>query len=96
MRYLAELALVGAPFTDGRRVGVWDLVWRGTCPDGPDLGLPLTLLVTALFAHYVAGLPWHRPDGARRQGVAVRRGTGTGRDAEGSSILVSEHGLRKV
>ena len=96
MRYLAELALFGALFADGMRVGIWNLVWCGTCPDGPDLGLPLTLLVTALFAYYVAGLPWHRPDATRRQGVAVGRGTGTGRDAEGSTIPVSEHGLRKV
>lgn len=67
MRHLAELALFGALFADGMRVGICNLVWRGTCPDGSELGLPLTLLVTALFAHYVAGLPWHRPDGAGRQ-----------------------------
>nr|WTA65576.1 cation:proton antiporter [Micromonospora sp. NBC_00855] len=56
---LAELALFAVLFTDGMRVGWADLrsAWR---LPGRALGwgLPLTLLVTALLAHYVAGLGW--------------------------------------
>lgn len=56
---LAELALFAVLFTDGMRVGWSDLrsAWR---LPGRALGwgLPLTLLVTALFARYVAGLGW--------------------------------------
>jgi NhaP-type Na+/H+ or K+/H+ antiporter len=56
---LSELALFTVLFTDGMRVGWADLrsAWR---LPGRALGwgLPLTLLVTALGAHYVAGLPW--------------------------------------
>ncbi|GAA4607564.1 NhaP-type Na+/H+ or K+/H+ antiporter [Actinoplanes octamycinicus] len=56
---LAELALFAVLFTDGMRVGWADLrsAWR---LPGRALGwgLPLTLLVTALGAHYVAGLDW--------------------------------------
>ncbi|PWU52599.1 peptidase [Micromonospora sp. S4605] len=56
---LAELALVTVLFTDGMRVGWADLrsAWR---LPGRALGwgLPLTLLITALLAHYVAGLDW--------------------------------------
>ena len=56
---LAELALFAVLFTDGMRVGWADLrsAWR---LPGRALGwgLPLTLVVTALAAHYVAGLPW--------------------------------------
>jgi NhaP-type Na+/H+ or K+/H+ antiporter len=56
---LAELALFAVLFTDGMRVGWADLraAWR---LPGRALGwgLPLTLLVTALLAHYVAGLDW--------------------------------------
>ena len=56
---LAELALFAVLFTDGMRVGWADLrsAWR---LPGRALGwgLPLTLLVTALLAHYVAGLAW--------------------------------------
>jgi sodium/hydrogen antiporter len=56
---LAELALFAVLFTDGMRVGWADLrsAWR---LPGRALGwgLPLTLLVTALAAHYVAGLGW--------------------------------------
>lgn len=57
--YLAELALFSVLFTDGMRVGVRDLrsAWR--LPGRTLLfGLPLTLIFTALLAHYVAGLPW--------------------------------------
>ncbi|MGI5151656.1 cation:proton antiporter [Plantactinospora sp. CA-294935] len=56
---LAELALFAVLFTDGMRVGWTDLraAWR---LPGRALGwgLPLTLLVTALLAHYIAGLDW--------------------------------------
>ena len=56
---LAELALFAVLFTDGMRVGVEDLrsAWR--LPGRALLiGLPLTLLVTAAFAHWVVGLAW--------------------------------------
>lgn len=56
---LAELALFSVLFTDGMRVGYRDLraAWR--LPGRALLlGLPLTLVLTALFAHFVAGLPW--------------------------------------
>jgi NhaP-type Na+/H+ or K+/H+ antiporter len=56
---LAELALFSVLFTDGMRVGLSQLrsAWR--LPGRALLfGLPLTLAVTALLAHYVAGLPW--------------------------------------
>lgn len=56
---LAELALFSVLFTDGMRVGFKDLraAWR--LPGRALLlGLPLTLALTALFAHYIAGLPW--------------------------------------
>jgi NhaP-type Na+/H+ or K+/H+ antiporter len=56
---LSELALFAVLFTDGMRVGWADLrsAWR---LPGRALGwgLPLTLLVTALGAHYLVGLPW--------------------------------------
>ncbi|MBT2594862.1 sodium:proton antiporter [Arthrobacter sp. ISL-72] len=56
---LAELALFSVLFTDGMRVGFRDLrsAWR--LPGRALLlGLPLTLALTALFAYYIAGLPW--------------------------------------
>lgn len=56
---LAELALFAVLFTDGMRVGFQDLrsAWR--LPGRALLlGLPLTLVVTAVLAHYVAGLDW--------------------------------------
>ncbi len=56
---LAELALFSVLFTDGMRVGLPELrnAWR---LPGRALvfGLPLTLVITALLAHTVAGLPW--------------------------------------
>lgn len=56
---LAELALFAVLFTDGMRVGWADLrsAWR---LPGRALGwgLPLTLLLTAVAAHLVAGLGW--------------------------------------
>jgi sodium/hydrogen antiporter len=56
---LAELALFAILFTDGMRVGWRDLTAAWRLP-GRALGwgLPLTLLVTALLAHFVAGLDW--------------------------------------
>jgi sodium/hydrogen antiporter len=56
---LAELALFSVLFTDGMRVGLsqlrsaWRLPGRALL-----LGLPLTLALTAVLAHYIAGLPW--------------------------------------
>ncbi len=56
---LAELALVAVLFTDGMRVGVRDLAYAWRLPGRALLlGLPLTLLFTALLVHFVAGLPW--------------------------------------
>ncbi len=56
---LAELALFAVLFTDGMRAGWADLrsAWR---LPGRALGwgLPLTLLLTAVFAHWVVGLGW--------------------------------------
>ena len=56
---LAELALFAVLFTDGMRVGWADLRSAWHLP-GRALGwgLPLTLAVTAILAHYVAGLDW--------------------------------------
>jgi len=56
---LAELALFSVLFTDGMRVALGELrsAWR--LPGRALLlGLPLTLVVTAAFAHYLGGLPW--------------------------------------
>jgi sodium/hydrogen antiporter len=56
---LAELALFSVLYSDGMRVGVRELrsAWR--LPGRALLlGLPLTLLITAALAHWVAGLPW--------------------------------------
>lgn len=56
---LVQLTLFAVLFTDGMRLGWADLrsAWR---LPGRALaaGLPLTLLITALLAHYVAGLDW--------------------------------------
>ncbi|MFB4313883.1 cation:proton antiporter [Actinomadura sp. 21ATH] len=56
---LAELALFAVLFTDGMHAGWKDLrsAWR---LPGRALGwgLPLTLAITALLAHYVVGLGW--------------------------------------
>ncbi|WP_433221422.1 cation:proton antiporter [Dactylosporangium sp. CS-047395] len=56
---LAELALFAVLFTDGMRVGWIDLRSAWQLP-GRALGwgLPLTLLITATVAHWVAGLGW--------------------------------------
>ncbi len=59
LNLLAELALFAVLFTDGMRVGLpqlrsaWRLPGRALA-----LGMPLTLVVTALLAHFVAGLGW--------------------------------------
>ena len=56
---LAELALFSVLFTDGMRIGLSDIrrAWR--LPGRALLlGLPLTLVLTAALAHFVAGLPW--------------------------------------
>jgi NhaP-type Na+/H+ or K+/H+ antiporter len=56
---LAELALFSVLYSDGMRVGMKDLrrAWR--LPGRAlVLGLPLTLIITAALAHWVAGLPW--------------------------------------
>ena len=56
---LAELALFAVLFTDGMRVGVRELATAWRLPGRVLLfGMPLTLLLTALLAHFVAGLPW--------------------------------------
>lgn len=56
---LAELALFSVLFTDGMHVGYRDLRTAWRLPGRALLlGLPLTLVLTALFAHYIAGLPW--------------------------------------
>ncbi|MGB3682569.1 MAG: cation:proton antiporter [Rubrobacteraceae bacterium] len=56
---LAELALFSVLFTDGMRVGVRDLAAAWRLPGRAlALGMPITFALTALFAHYVAGLPW--------------------------------------
>ncbi|KAB8188493.1 sodium:proton antiporter [Nonomuraea phyllanthi] len=56
---LAELALFAVLFTDGMRVGWKDLRGAWRLP-GRALGwgLPLTLAVTAVGAHYLIGLGW--------------------------------------
>ncbi len=56
----AELALFAVLFTDGMKVGwkdvrsAWRLPGRALA-----FGLPLTLLITAALAHFVAGLAWN-------------------------------------
>ncbi|PZG28013.1 peptidase [Spongiactinospora gelatinilytica] len=56
---LAELALFAVLFSDGMRVGWKDLRTAWRLP-GRALGwgLPLTLVITALLAHYLIGLGW--------------------------------------
>ncbi len=56
---LAELALFSVLFTDGMRVGIKDLASAWRLPGRALLlGLPLTLVGTALLAHWIVGLPW--------------------------------------
>jgi NhaP-type Na+/H+ or K+/H+ antiporter len=56
---LAELALSAVLFTDGMRIGAHELATAWRLPGRALLfGMPLTFLLTALLAHFVAGLPW--------------------------------------
>ena len=56
---LAELALFSILFTDGMKIGVRDLARAWSLPGRALLlGLPLTLIGTALIARWVVGLPW--------------------------------------
>ncbi len=56
---LAELALFSVLFTDGMRVGLKDLASAWRLPGRALLlGLPLTLVGTALLARRIVGLPW--------------------------------------
>lgn len=56
---LANLALFAVLFSDGMRVGWKDLTAAFHLPGRALLGgLPLTLLVTAVGAHYIAGVDW--------------------------------------
>ncbi|WP_435010355.1 cation:proton antiporter [Tundrisphaera lichenicola] len=56
---LAELALFSVLFSDGMKVGFKDLAKAWKLP-GRALffGLPLTLVGTAMLAHWIVGLPW--------------------------------------
>ncbi len=55
----AELALFSVLFTDGMRLSLHDLIYAWKLPGRALLfGMPLTLLGTAVLAHWVAGLPW--------------------------------------
>src|ERR671911_1872508 len=67
---LAELALFAVLFSDGMRVGWQDLISAWHLP-GRALGwgLPLTLLITAVLAHFVAGV--ERPATVVLGGVAA-------------------------
>jgi len=56
---LAELALFSVLYTDGMRVGFNDLRGAWRLPGRAlVLGMPLTFGITAVLAHYVAGLGW--------------------------------------
>ncbi len=57
--WFAELALFSVLFTDGMRVGLRDLRDAWSLPGRAlFLGLPLTLIGTALIAHAIVGIPW--------------------------------------
>ena len=59
VRALAELALFSVLYTDAMRVGAGDLARAWRLPGRAlILGMPLTFGLTALLAHFVAGLPW--------------------------------------
>ncbi|QYG94125.1 sodium:proton antiporter [Iamia sp. SCSIO 61187] len=56
---VAELALFAVLFTDGMKVGVRELRTAWRLPGRALLvGLPLTIVVIAVFGRFVAGLPW--------------------------------------
>lgn len=56
---IAEMALCSVLFTDGMRASVRDIAKAWRLPGRALLlGLPLTLIVTALLAHWLAGIPW--------------------------------------
>ncbi len=56
---LAELALFAVLFTDGMKAGWSDLRSAWKLPGRAlILGLPLTLILTSLLAHYIIGLDW--------------------------------------
>ncbi len=56
---LAELALFAVLFTDGMKAGWSDLRSAWKLPGRALLlGLPLTLILTALLAHFIIGLDW--------------------------------------
>jgi NhaP-type Na+/H+ or K+/H+ antiporter len=59
LEIIAELALFSVLFTDGMRIGVRELASAWRLPGRALLfGMPLTLLITALLAHLLAGLSW--------------------------------------
>ncbi len=59
VRSLAELALVSVLYTDGMCAGVRDLIHAWKLPGRALLlGLPLTLLLTAILAHLLSGVTW--------------------------------------
>ncbi len=59
VRHLAELALFSVLFTDGMRAGIRDLINAWQLPGRALLlGMPLTLLATALLAYFLADVSW--------------------------------------
>lgn len=57
--WFSTLALFAVLFTDGMRMGIRDLVSAWRLPGRVLLlGLPLTVVITGLLAHWVVGLPW--------------------------------------
>ncbi|HEY3662076.1 MAG TPA: cation:proton antiporter, partial [Chthoniobacterales bacterium] len=59
VKNLAALALFSVLFTDGMRAGVRDLVNAWQLPGRALLlGMPLTLVATALLAYFLAGVSW--------------------------------------
>ncbi|MBW3605717.1 MAG: cation:proton antiporter [Actinobacteria bacterium] len=56
---IAEIALFSVLFTDGMLVGIRDLAVAWRLPGRALLlGMPLTLVGTAVAGHYLVGLPW--------------------------------------
>ena len=57
--HLAELALFSVLFTDGMRAGIRDLINAWHLPGRALLlGMPLTLIATALLVYFLAGVSW--------------------------------------